>query len=358
MSRFLSDKYQMLKAYTPGEQPREAGLIKLNTNESPFPPSPKVIEAIDSSASAGLNRYSDPDAAWLVKAISRYYNISENRIIVGNGSDELLAFSFMIFQNQNRKIYFPDITYGFYKVYAEVFGADARRLRLNDHLTIDIEGYFNLDGTIVLANPNPPAGTAVSCANVENILKTNKNNLVIIDEAYVNFGAESGLQLIEKYDNLLVIQTFSKDRNLAGARIGMAFGHEEIIKDLHKIRYSFNPYNLNRLSILAGAASVSDKGYYEMCTEKIKAVREKFVSDMENLGFFIIPSLANFVLVRHDKISGYDYYIALKEKNILVRYINEKRIGDYVRITIGSEEDMEALTEATKEIFDRGEGLR
>ena len=351
MSRFLNSKFNSLTPYTPGEQRQSPGLIKLNTNESPFPPSTKVIEAINAAEMSKLNLYPDPESSVLVKAISKHYNIPESKIIAGNGSDELLAFSFMVFQNESRKICFPDISYGFYKVYAEVFGANAQLNRLDDNLMIAPEDYFNAGGTIVIANPNTPTGTVLSLESIEEVLKTNKDNLVIIDEAYVNFGTQTGLQFIEKYDNLLVIQTFSKDRNLAGARIGMAFGHEEVIKDLNKIKYSFNPYNLNRLSILAGTAAIEDNAYFEACTGKIKHTRQEFVKDMEAIGFSVIPSLANFVLVKHDKISGGEYYKALKNKNILIRHFENERIKDYVRITIGKKQEMDELIRATKTIM-------
>jgi len=351
MSRFLNARYDKLEPYVPGEQIQKDKLIKLNTNESPFPPSPKVTEAINSFETKRLNRYPDPEAKELIKAVAGFLNISEKNIMAGNGSDELLAFSFMLFQNENKKIYFPDISYGFYKVYAEIYGAYASYIALDDDLMVNPGDYCDLDGMIVIANPNAQTGGAIPRTDVEKILKANRNNLILIDEAYVNFGAESSLKLIEKYDNLLVIQTFSKDRNLAGARIGLAFANEEIIADLKKAKYSFNPYNLNRLSILAGAASVGDNEYYESCLEKIIATREKFIKDIEALGFFVIPSLANFVLARSDKISGGDYYRELKEKNILVRHFGDERICDYVRITIGNDEEMEALIAATAEIL-------
>ena len=351
MSRFLNGRYENLVPYVPGEQLQVAGLIKLNTNESPYPPSPKVIEAISSFETGRLNRYPDPEARELIKAAAGFFNIREDRIMAGNGSDELLAFSFMIFQGQNRKVYFADISYGFYKVYAEVYGALPQLIPLNDDLMINPADYHNLDGMIVIANPNAQTGAAVAPSDIEKILAANKNSIVLVDEAYVNFGAESSLPLIEKYDNLLIIQTFSKDRNLAGARIGLAFAREDVIADLKKAKYSFNPYNLNRLSILAGAASIGDRDHYESCTGKIKKAREKFVKRMEELGFQVVPSLANFILARHDKMPGYDYYKALKEKNILVRHINDKRIAGYVRITIGGDDEMEALIGATKEIL-------
>ena len=351
MSRFLNGGYGSLKPYVPGEQPQTSGLVKLNTNESPFPPSPKVIEAISAAEAEKLNRYPDPEETALIRAASGACGLPCDMIMAGNGSDELLAFSFMIFQGGGGKVYFPDISYGFYKVFAETFGASPRMIATGDDLMINAEDYSGLDGMIVLANPNAPTGAAISRADVEKILKTNGDNLVLIDEAYVNFGAESSLQLTLEYDNLLVIQTFSKDRNLAGARIGLAFGDKEIIGDLKKIKYSFNPYNLNRLSILAGVAAINDKEYYEICLGKIKKTRKEFVKNMEGMGFSVIPSFANFVFARHDKISGADYYRELRRKNILVRHFDDARIDDYVRITIGKDEEMEALIAATKQIL-------
>jgi len=350
MSRFLNSKYEALEPYTPGEQPKVQNLIKLNTNESPFPPSPKVLEMINTAEISKLNLYPDPEAKMLVSAISKQYNICESKIILGNGSDELLAFSFMAFQNESQTICFPDISYGFYKVYAQIYGANAKIIPLNGELQVVASDYFNAPGTIVIANPNPPTGTTLSLVEIENILKANKANLVIIDEAYVSFGAESSVPLIDKYDNLLVIQTFSKDRNLAGARIGLAFGQVEIIKDLNKMKYSFNPYNLNRLSILAGTAAIEDNEYFESCTEKIKKTRQDFVANMEALGFYVIPSLANFVFAKHDKISGAEYYKKLRDRNILVRHFEKERIKDYVRITIGTQEQMNELIIATKQL--------
>ena len=352
MSRFLSSKYEALEPYTPGEQPKVQNLIKLNTNESPFPPSPKVLDAINKMEINKLNLYPDPEAKMLACAISRRYTVPESRIILGNGSDELLAFSFMAFQKGTRTICFPDISYGFYKVYAEIYGAIAKRIPLDNSLKVVPDDYYNAPGTIVIANPNPPTGTTLSIEEIEKILKANKDNLVIIDEAYVSFGAESSVPLIDRYDNLLVIQTFSKDRNLAGARIGMAFAQEEIIEDLNKMKYSFNPYNLNRLSILAGTAAIEDNDYFESCIEKVKKTREYFVSNMEAIGFHIIPSFANFVFAKHDKISGEKYYKELRDKNIIIRHFENERIKDYVRITIGTKEQMDALVDATKQILE------
>ena len=355
MSRFLHDKYGSLRPYTPGEQPAGAGLIKLNTNENPFPPSPKVIEVIRSAEADKLHLYPDPEAKTLIKAVSSYYDIPENRIMAGNGSDELLAFSFMAFA-KNDKVIFPDISYGFYEVYAQVFGVKAKKAPLTEDLDVKIEDYFDADSLVVLANPNAQTGTVAGPDKIEEVLKSNEENLVLIDEAYVDFGAESCLPLIKKYDNLLVIQTFSKARNLAGGRVGMAFANEKIIEDLNKIKYSFNPYNLNRLSILAATAAIEDNEYFEACIREIKKIRKEFVLEMEKLRFYIVPSMANFVLARHELISGEAFYKALRERNILVRHFQDERIKDYVRITIGNREEMEALVFAAKKILSK-EGL-
>jgi len=349
MSRFLNEKYKTLEPYTPGEQPQGVKLIKLNTNESPFPPSPKVIEAIKEAEIEKLNLYPDPEAKVLTKAASAYYNVPESGIIAGNGSDELLAFAFMAFGGD--KVVFPDISYGFYRVYADVFGAKAEKYPLDDNFMITVEDYFDAGCLVVLANPNAQTGTALTRADIEKVLKTNKNSLVLVDEAYVNFGAESSLQLIPEYDNLLVIQTLSKSRNLAGARVGLAFADGEIIKDLNKIKYSFNSYNLSRLSILAGAAAINDRQYYENCIKEIKSTRKEFVENMEKLGFTVVPSLANFVLARHGRITGGEFYKALKDRNILVRHFGDERIKDFVRITIGKKGEMDALCAAAKEIL-------
>jgi len=349
MSRYINERFGALKPYTPGEQPKEQGLIKLNTNENPFPPSPKVIEAVGSQEVLKLNLYPDPEAKELIKAASEYYGLPEEMIIFGNGSDELLAFAFMAFHNG--KVYFPDISYGFYEVYAKLFGAVAVKVPLALDFTIDVSDYKTADDMVVIANPNAQTGTALTRAEIEMLLIANKDNLVLIDEAYVDFGGESSIELIEKYDNLLIVQTFSKSRSLAGGRVGLAFANEEIIKDLNKIRNSFNPYNLNRASIAAGAAALRDKEYFGKCIGEIKKTREKFVKELELLGFTVIPSMANFVMAGHKKMAGGDLYNALRERNIIVRHFGDKKIKDYVRITIGKREEMDIVVAAVKEIL-------
>ena len=345
MSRFLKSNFKGLEPYTPGEQPINSKLIKLNTNESPYPPSPKVIEAINREEVERLKLYSDPEAKVLVEAAADYYNVEKEQIMAGNGSDELLAFSFMAY---GEKIYFPSISYGFYKVYGRIFGEKVTMLPLDENLKINVEDYYDLDGTVVIANPNAPTGIALSKDEIEQILIRNRNNLVIIDEAYVDFGAESVVCLVDQYDNLLVIQTLSKSRSLAGARIGVAIGNKEIIKDLKNIKYSFNPYKLNRLSIIAGAAAFKDKDYFERCCDKIKDTRDRFVKDLELAGFEVLPSKANFIFAKPPGMTGEEYFQQLRKKDILVRHFNEPLIKDYVRITIGTEEQMNAIRERGK----------
>ena len=353
MSRFLNSKYETLEPYTPGEQPKIMDLIKLNTNENPYGPSPEVLKIINEEEVGRLQLYSDPEASELVEAIAANYNLDKNQVAVGNGSDEILAFSFMAFQPENGNIYFPDPSYGFYKVYADVFKANGKPIPLTADLRIDPEDYKNLDGTIIIANPNAPTGIALESGVLEEIIQANPDNLVIIDEAYVDFGAKTCVPFIEKYDNLLVIQTFSKSRSLAGSRVGFALGNKELIADLNRIKFSFNPYNLDRLAIRAAAAAMRDDAYFQETRTKIMETRETTVAALTELGFEILPSAANFIFVRSDRITGKDYFDGLREQNILVRYFGKDPISDYVRITIGKPEDMETLLEVTKQLLER-----
>ncbi|MBE6688209.1 MAG: histidinol-phosphate transaminase [Ruminococcaceae bacterium] len=349
MSKFLSSAFSALAPYTPGEQPQNRKYIKLNTNESPFPPAPGVIKAINSDKVSELNLYSDPQASTLISAIAENFGVRENMVAVGNGSDELLAFSFMAFCEKG--VAYADITYGFYEVYAELFGLDSKVIPLSDNFEVVPEDYFNLGRTVFIANPNAPTGLTLPISKIEEILINNRENLVVIDEAYVDFGGESAIKLVDKYDNLLVIGTFSKSRNLAGARIGYAVSNPSVIEDLGKMKFSFNPYNLNRLSIIAGTESMKDRAYFEKCTELIKQARAFAIKELSDLGFDILDSKANFIFARSNKISGNDYYLKLKDHGILVRWFNRDRIRNFVRITIGTEEQMQALIDATREIL-------
>ncbi len=351
MSRFLSERLKSLEPYVPGEQPQGSGLIKLNTNENPYAPSPKALEAINQAEVDKLMLYPDPEARELVTAIAEHYGIEQNQVMVGNGSDEILAFCFMAFRNEAGNVWYPETSYGFYKVFSDVFSAKGNPIPLTEDLRIDPQKYKNLDGTIIIANPNAPTGIALDLLEIEDILKTNRRNLVVIDEAYVDFGAKSCVPFLRKYDNLLVVQTFSKSRSLAGSRVGFAMGSPQVIADLNAIKFSFNPYNLNRLSILAAAAAMRDDGYFQESRERIMKTRERFSGELKALGFHVLPSSANFVFVESDRLSGEAYFTGLREKNILVRHFGKDPVSNFVRITIGRDEDMDMLLAATKELL-------
>ncbi len=355
MSRFLSSQLESLEPYVPGEQPQISGLIKLNTNENPYGPSPETLEAINRAEVNKLMRYPDPEARELVTAISEYYGIEQNQVMVGNGSDEILAFCFMAFQNEKRKIWYPEPSYGFYKVFGDIFHAERHPIPLTADLRVDPKKYKNLDGTIIIANPNAPTGIALNLQEIEDILRTNERNLVIIDEAYIDFGAKSCVPFLQKYDNLLVVQTFSKSRSLAGGRVGFAMGSPEVIADLNTIKFSFNPYNLNRLSILAAAAAIRDDAYFQETRKRIMRTRERFSEELKALGFHVLPSSANFVFAESDRLSGKEYFTGLREKNILVRHFEKDPVSNFVRITIGRNEDMDMLLTATKALLERTE---
>ena len=352
MSRFLDRKYENLVPYTPGEQPKTTGrLIKLNTNENPYDPSPEVMKVINSEEVCRLRLYSDPEASELIDAAAGYYGVDRDMIAAGNGSDEILAFIFMALQGSGGRIYYPEISYSFYPVYCDIFGAEGVPVPLRDGFVIDPEDYRGLDGTIVITNPNAPTGRALTRDMIESIVSEDRDRLVVIDEAYVDFGAESAVPLTKKYDNILVVQTLSKSRSLAGARIGLAVGSRELTADLNRIKFSFNPYNLNRLSIRAGAAALRDRKYFEETCAKVIATRESFVKAMEDLGFDVIPSKANFVFASHPKLPAEDYFRELRKRDIIVRYFSGEKVRRYVRITIGTDEDMDALLKATEEIL-------
>ncbi len=351
MSRFLSDRFSNIEPYTPGEQPKVSNLIKLNTNESPFPPSPKVIEALSEQEISKLNLYSDPDTKEVIDAIAKTIGVNSNQVLMGNGSDEILAFAFQAFCDKDNQPCFADITYGFYPVFCELFGLTPEIIPLREDLSIGVDDYIGKNKPIFIANPNAPTGLALSLSDIEKILESNKDSIVLIDEAYVDFGAESAVSLVDKYDNLIVSRTFSKSRNLAGARIGFAISNPELIADMCKMKFSFNPYNLNRLSIIAGKESMLDTEYFDKCIAQIIANREYTVNELEKRGFTIPDSKANFIFAKHNTLSGEDYFNELRKRNIVVRYFSKERIKDYVRITIGSKEQMSALINATDEIL-------
>ena len=349
MSRFFSCKYDALKPYTPGEQPKGISYIKLNTNESPFPPPPLVQQYVKEEAKQ-LQLYSDPQCRDLVAMAAEKLGVAPDEILFTNGSDEILNFAFMAFCDAAHPAVFPDITYGFYPVFAQVNSVPYREIPLQEDFTIRVEDYIGLNQTIFIANPNAPTGIALPLSDIERIVAGNPDSVVVIDEAYVDFGAESALKLISKYDNLLVTQTFSKSRSMAGARLGFGAGNKELIRDLNTIKYSTNPYNVNRMTMAAGVAALEADGYFRVNCQKIMENRDWTTMELIKLGFFVIPSMTNFVFVKHPAISGKVLNFALREKGILVRHFDTDKLRDFNRITIGSREQMKALVAALKEI--------
>lgn len=346
MSRFFSHRFDALEAYTPGEQPQDRQFIKLNTNESPFDPSPAVLEAVSGAEVAKLRLYSDPECRLTVKAIADYYGLGERNVVLGNGSDEILSFIFQAFCDKDTPVAFPDISYGFYSVFADLYGLEAQVIPLKDDYSLDVNDYCGIHKTVVIANPNAPTGMAVSLEDIEKILVSNPDNIVVIDEAYVDFGADSAVELTRKYDNLIVVQTFSKSRQLAGARLGFAVANEAIIADLNTIRFSTNPYNINRLTLLAGEAAIKDKLYFEKTRQQIIENREYTVAELNKRGFRVLDSKTNFVFASHNTACGEELYKKLKDMGILVRFFNKARLSDFLRITIGTREQMDALLDA------------
>jgi len=351
MSRFFTDKLSNLTPYTPGEQPKDMQYIKLNTNESPFPPSKAVSDAVFVE-SQKLQLYSDPECINVRRELARVYGVDINQVIVTNGSDEVLNFAFMAFADEKSPLVFPDITYGFYPIFAELNRIPYTEIPLKDDFTIDINDYIGVNKTVVIANPNAPTGIALMLEDVEKIVKSNPDNVVIIDEAYVDFGAESAITLIDKYDNLLVVQTFSKSRSMAGARLGFAIGNQKLIADLNTIRYSTNPYNVNRMTDAAGAAALQDNAYYLNNCKTIIENREWTVNQLKNLGFEVLSSKANFVFAKNNKIDGEKLYLKLKECGILVRHFTKEIICQYNRITIGTIEQMKKLIDTISLILE------
>ena len=351
MSRFLIDKYSDLEVYTPGEQPRDMKYVKLNTNESPYPASQGVVESISGEQVRRLNLYPDPECKELKEKLAEYYGVGYKNVFVSNGSDEILSFAFMAFCGEQTGAIFPDISYGFYKVYGDLYNVDYTQAKLRGDFTIDVNDYLNVNKTVVIANPNAPTGISLPLSDIEAILKSNPDNVVLIDEAYIDFGGESCLPLLKKYDNLLVVRTYSKSRSMAGARLGFALSSEGVIEDLNRIKYSTNPYNINRLTLLAGAAAIDDSGYYDNCCKTIAETREYSKRRLSELGFEYLDSVSNFIFARCDKISGQDYYLKLKANGVLVRHFSDPKIADYVRITVGTKEQMDILFDVTEKIL-------
>ena len=349
MSRFLKESLQSLDAYTPGEQPRDMQYIKLNTNESPYPPAPSVVEAMNGEQVELLRLYSDPTAKGLKEKLAGFYGVKPENVFVSNGSDEVLNFAFLAFGEGG--VVFPEITYGFYEVFGDLYALDYEKIPLKEDFSINHEDYCGKNRMVVIANPNAPTGMSISLAQIEEILKTNPDNVVIIDEAYVDFGGETALPLLEKYDNLLITRTFSKSRCLAGGRLGYGFGSPELIADLEKIKYSTNPYNVNRLTLLLGEKTVEAEVYYREKCEEIMETREWTAKQLEELGFTVLPSQTNFVFAKTDKMDGGELYEKLKARGILVRHFSNPKISQFNRITIGTKAQMETLIATLKEVL-------
>lgn len=350
MSRFFSEKYKSLVPYTPGEQPRDMQYVKLNTNESPFPPSEKAVKYAKAAAER-LQLYSDPECRDLVKAAAAYYGVEKDEIVFTNGSDDILNFAFMAFCDEKRPVVFPDITYGFYPVFAEFNHIPYEEIPLKDDFSIDVNDYIGINKNIFIANPNAPTGMELPPEDIERIVASNPDNLVVIDEAYVDFGGRSARGLIHKYDNLLVTRTFSKSHSMAGARLGFGMASKEIIRDLNTVRYSTNPYNINKMTEAAGIGALEDDEYFRANCRAIAEIREWTTAQLRSLGFEVLDSVANFIFAKSDKIGGRELYLSLKEKGVLVRYFDKERLCDYNRITIGSAEQMQILIDNIREII-------
>lgn len=351
MSKFFNTKFANLDAYVPGEQPQDMQYIKLNTNESPYRTSQNVIDAAK-TASLKLNLYSDPNMSELTHKIQQVCRIPESKIMCTNGSDEALNFVFMAFcTGSNNKVAFPDVTYGFYKVFAQLYNIDFNEISLKDDFTIDYRDYCGINKNIVIANPNAPTGLSIPLWQIEEIVKSNPNNTVTIDEAYIDFGGESAVPLIEKYSNLIVVRTFSKSRSLAGARLGYVVADEELIRDLNKLRFSTNPYNVNAMTQACGIAALQDNFYYTDNCKKIVAARENTKKALESMGFDVINSDTNFLLIKNVKIDGELLYLELKKRGVLVRHFNTERIKQYNRVTIGTPEQMKVFINTVNDIL-------
>ncbi len=351
MSRFFTKTLGALTPYTPGEQPQDMKYVKLNTNESPFEPSKEAKCKANENLRA-LNLYPDPDGKMLKSKLAEVYGVGADNVVLGNGSDELLFFAFKGFCDEDCKALFPDITYGFYPVFANINRVPYEEIPLTEDLSIDIDEYKKRDGTVFIANPNAPTGKALGLDAIEDLAKSKPDNVIVVDEAYVDFGAQSAVPLVKTYKNLLVIQTFSKSRSLAGARIGFAIGDEELIRDINTLRNSFNPYNINSMTMSIAYGVLCDEERVKENCRKIEENREYTEEKLKEMGFEVIDSKANFIFAKSDRIGGEELYKKLKERGVLIRHFTKDRIKDYNRITIGKKEEMDILFEKIREILD------
>lgn len=349
--RFWSPEVRALEPYVPGEQPKIQNLLKLNTNENPYPPSPKVVEAVQAvlkDQADALRLYPDPDATALKQAIAKQQQVEVEQVFVGNGSDEVLAHIFKAFFIQKAPILYPDITYSFYPVYSQFFGIQTQQISLNEKFEVEVSDYKQENGGIIITNPNAPTSIALGLAEIKEILNANPDRVVVIDEAYVDFGAESAVQLVSQYDNLVVCQTTSKSRSLAGLRVGFAIAQGHLIAALEAVKNSFNSYPMDRFAIAAAVASFEDQAYFEAQCQKVIESRERLISDLTRLGFEVLPSKANFIFATHPEYDAAQLSHQLREQGIIVRYFNKPRINQFLRITIGTDEQNQRLVDTLK----------
>ncbi|MDD3223694.1 MAG: histidinol-phosphate transaminase [Clostridium sp.] len=351
MSKFWSEITKNIEPYVCGEQPKDKKYIKLNTNENPYPPSKLVIEAIEKASDERLRLYPNPECDELKETIAKYYNLKNDEVFIGNGSDEVLAMAFLTFFNKDEEIVFPDISYSFYPVFANLFGLKVRLSNLKNDFSINVGDFLEKNGGIVLPNPNAPTGRFLSTGYIEEILKVNSEKVVIIDEAYIDFGGESVVNLISKYPNLLVVQTLSKSRSLAGMRVGFAMGQKELIDGLNRIKNSINSYTVDTLAQKAAVAAFKDEKYFKECNKKIVYSREATINELEKMNFEVIPSRANFIFIKHKHKKAEQIFKQLREKGILVRYFNKPRINNYLRVSIGSKDEMKVFIKKIEQVI-------
>lgn len=349
MSKFANKIVNGIAPYVPGEQPKDIRYIKLNTNENPYYTSEKAVDRITRQSLCSLNRYSDPENAMLCKAISEFYGVSATEVMVTNGSDEALAFAFMAYGEGG--VCYPDVTYGFYDVIANLFKCPVEHIALDKDFKINAKDYANVGKTVVIANPNAQTGIELPYEDLKFIIENNKDNIVIVDQAYADFGSYNVIGLINQYDNLLTVNTFSKSRSLAGARVGFVIANQNLIEDIKKVKNSFHPYNVNSLSAALATEAIKDKVYFDQSVKRVIEGREKLSYELKNLGFKVLPSSTNFVLAKSSVIGGVELYKKLKEMGVLIRHLSDERIADYIRITVGTDEEIEQLISVIKQIL-------
>jgi len=351
MKKYWSSRIRELEAYVPGEQPKDRRYIKLNTNENPYPPSPKAVEAMQSAIGEAMRLYPDPECTALVEAIAERFGVEKEQVFVGNGSDEVLAMCFPAFFDGEKPVLFPDITYSFYPVYADLYQVPYDAVPLNEDFTVPVEKMLRPNGGVIIANPNAPTGIVLPLEAIERIAAGNPDSVVIVDEAYVDFGGVSALPLINKYPNVLVVRTTSKSYSLAGLRVGWAMGDRSLIAALNTVKNSINSYTLDRVAIAGGAAAIADEEYFKDCCSKVIATRERSIAALTELGFRCLPSSTNFIFAAPSGIAADELFVKLREKGVLVRYFRKPRINGFLRISVGTDEEMDALLAAIKEII-------